>query len=357
MTTFVTGATGFIGSAVVRALLARGMRVRALVRPASNRANIEGLGLEIVEGDLSDSAGLTAAMAGATAVFHVAADYRHWARNPAEIYRTNVDGTENVLRAAEACAVSRLVFTGSVGAMGIEGDGTPARETTPAPFDAIIGHYHRSKYLAAKRVEAAARDGLNATIVSPTMPLGPRDIRPTPTGRIIVEAASGRLPAYVDTGLNLVHVDDVAEGHVLAFERGARGENYILGGENMTLRDLLVLVGDLTGHQRAPARLPHAVAHAIAIASEAIAYATGLTPLASRDEVRLAGQRMYFSSARAMATLGYAPRPTREAVKDAIEWFERHGHVARRRRVPVRARDRVIEPSGARPASHPYNEL
>lgn len=357
MTTFVTGATGFIGSAVVRALLARGMPVRALVRPASNRTNIDGLGLEVVEGDLSDAAHLAGAMAGASAVIHVAADYRHWARNPTEIYRANVEGTENVLRATVACAIPRLVFTGSVGAMGIEADGRPASEMTPAPFDGIIGHYHRSKYLAAKRVEAAARDGLNATIVSPTMPLGPRDIRPTPTGRIIVEAASGRLPAYVDTGLNLVHVDDVAEGHVLALERGAPGANYILGGENMTLRDLLMLVGDLSGRRRAPVRLPHALAHVIAGASEAVAYATGRPPIASQDEVRLAGQKMYFSSARATSDLGYAPRPTREAVEDALEWFARHGYIVPRRQARLRLRDRVLEPPGARPASHPYNEL
>lgn len=358
MTYFVTGATGFIGSAVVRALLSRHTRIRAFVRRGSDRSNIEGLPLEIVEGDLRDPGAVRDAMRGCDAVFHIAADYRHWTRHPEDLLAVNVGGTQAVLDAMHATGISRLVYTSSVGAMGLAPGGIPAGEDTPAPYDAIIGHYHRSKYLAAQCVLRSAGQGLNATIVSPTMPLGPRDIRPTPTGRIIVEAANGRLPAYVDTGFNIVHVEDVAQGHLLALDKGARGANYILGGQDVTLRGLLTMVGDMTGANRAPVRIPLALAYPVAWGGEALARITGVPPLASLDEVRLAAHKMYFSSARAMRELDYRPRPAREAVRDSIEWFERHGRIVAPRglsrgvrRGPTRDR------STARPASSHLKDL
>jgi len=352
MTYFVTGATGFVGSAVTRALLARNLPVRVLVRPSSDRTNLEGLSVEIAEGDLCDLTALKKAMAGCTAVFHIAADYRHWARNWADLYRANVGGTENVIRAMRDLSISRLVYTSTVGAMGIASTGAPADETTPVCLESVVGHYHRSKFLAAERVHVAAAAGLNATIVSPTMPVGPRDIKPTPTGRIIVEAAMGRLPAYVDTGLNIAHVEDVAEGHLMALDRGAPGETYILGGDNITLRDFLVMIAGAMGNSRAPVRLPYLAAYPVAWFSEAVAAATGRCPVASLDEVRLASQKMYFSSARAMHDLGYRARPARNAVNDAVQWFAEHGVIGHPGRPLRNARPDLARDTQSAPDPH-----
>jgi len=325
MTTLVTGATGFIGSAVARALVSSGHEVRALVRPNSDRANLLGLPIEVMEGDLRDRPSLVKAVDGCRAVFHAGADYRLWARDPETIYETNVAGTEALLAAAEAGGVERFVYTGSVGAMGIDPSGNPADETTPVTIEDLIGHYHRSKFLAEQAVHKFAARGFPAVIVCPTFPLGPRDIKPTPTGRAIRDAAFGRMPAYVDTGINVVHVDDVATGHVLAFQRGRIGQSYILGGDNMTLHDLLMLVARTQGRQARLVRIPHAAVFAMALAAEGFARLTGHAPLVTLDEARLARRHMYFSSARAERELGYKARPADEAVRDAIAWFDSHG--------------------------------
>ncbi|MBM3572625.1 MAG: NAD-dependent epimerase/dehydratase family protein, partial [Alphaproteobacteria bacterium] len=232
----VTGATGFVGSAVARALLAAGHRVRALARPGSDRGNLDGLAIELYEGRLEDRESLERAVAGATALFHVAADYRLWVPDPDAMLATNVAGTRALMEVAQAAGVRRIVYTSSVAALGLHADGRPADETTPSSLADMVGPYKRSKFLAEEAVRALVRErGLPAVIVNPSTPIGPRDIKPTPTGRVVLEAARGNMPAYVDTGLNLVHVDDVAAGHLLAFDHGRVGERYILGGENVTL--------------------------------------------------------------------------------------------------------------------------
>jgi dihydroflavonol-4-reductase len=333
MTTLVTGATGFIGSAVARILIERGHHVRVLVRPGSIRSNLERLPLEVVEGDLRDRGSLRTAIAGCRAVFHVAADYRLWVPDPAPLYASNVAGTEALLHAAEAERVERFVYTSSVGALGIDPAGQPADEDTPIRMTEIIGHYHRSKLLGEQLVrQFAAR--LPAVIVNPSFPVGPRDIKPTPTGLTILKAAAGRMPAYLDTGINLVHVDDVAEGHYMAFEKGRVGMSYILGGWNLTLRELLLLVARVCGRAPRLVRLPHGAAMAMAYGFEGWARLTGRAPLATRDEVRLARRPMYFSSQRAERELGYRARPAEHAVRDSIAWFEAHGYLERGRYGP-----------------------
>jgi dihydroflavonol-4-reductase len=324
--TLVTGATGFIGSAVARVLIARGHEVRALVRRGSDRRNLDGLPLEVVEGDLRDPGSLRQAMHGCKAVFHVAADYRLWMPDPSSLYETNVAGTEALLRAAEAEGVERFVHTSSVGALGIDPSGEPADEDTPVRISDVIGHYHRSKFLAEDMARRFA-ERLPVVIVNPSFPVGPRDIKPTATGRTILNAAAGRMPAYLDTGVNLVHVDDVAEGHYLAFEKGRVGRNYILGGRNLTLRELLVLIGRICGREPRPVRLPYFAGIAMAQVFEGWARLTGRPPLATHDEVRLARRHMYFSSARAERELGYHPRPAEEAVRDSLAWFAANGYL------------------------------
>ncbi len=328
MTTLVTGATGFIGSAVLRKLLEAGATVRALVRPESDRRNIEGLPVETVEGDLGDRASLERAVKGCAALYHAAADYRLWVRKPDELYKTNVEGTRNMMSAAGEAGVKRVVYTSSVAVLGLNADGSPADEDTPATVDDMIGHYKRSKFLAEKEVRRmVAEDGLSAVIVNPSSPVGPRDIKPTPTGRMVVEAAAGRMPAYVDTGLNLVHVDDVAEGHLLAFERGRVGERYILGAENLALRDILTEIAALTGRRPPRVRLPHNLVLPVAVIAEGWARISGGgEPMVTVDGVRLARTKMYFSCEKAMRELGYAPRPAAEALSDAVAWFRAFGY-------------------------------
>jgi dihydroflavonol-4-reductase len=324
----LTGATGFVGSAVARSLLARGHDVRVLVRRGSDRRNLEGLAVLPVEGDLTAPESLAAAVAGCRYVVHVAADYRIWVPDPEAMLRANVAGTEALMRAALAAGVERVVHCSSVAALGLSADGTPADETTPVDEASIVGIYKLSKYRAEQAVLRLVRErGLPAVIVNPAAPIGPRDIRPTPTGRMIADAARGRMPAYIDTGLCVVHVDDVAEGHALALERGRVGERYILGGENLLLRDLLALVATEAG--RAPPRLalPRGLLWPVALGMEAAARLTGIEPLVTRDHLRMARKKMFFSSAKAMAELGYAPRPARAAVRDAIAWFRANGMV------------------------------
>lgn len=326
MKALVTGATGFVGSAVARRVAAAGAQLRVLARVASDRRNLAGLEAEVVAGDLTDRASLQRACAGCDAVFHVAADYRLWVPQPDEIYRNNVDGTRNLLEAARAAGVGRVVYTSSVATLGIPQDGTPGDEDTPVALADMIGHYKRSKFLAERVAEEFAADGLDVVIVNPSTPIGPRDIKPTPTGRIIRDAAAGRIPAYVDTGLNIVHVEDVAEGHWLAHEKGRAGRRYVLGGDDLLLRDVLAEIARLVGRKPPRIQLPHAAVMPVAWVSEACARVFGGRPLATVEEVRMARKHMFFSSARARDELGYAPRPARQALADAVAWFtQQHG--------------------------------
>jgi dihydroflavonol-4-reductase len=311
---------------VARVLLARGHHIRALVRRGSDRANLAGLDVELCEGDLTDPASLARAVAGCTYTVHVAADYRIWVPDPEAMLRANVAGTEALLRAAMAAGVARVVHCSSVAALGLMADGTPACETTPVSEAKIVGIYKKSKYRAEQAVLALAREGLDVVIVNPAAPIGPRDIKPTPTGRMILDAAAGRMPAYVETGLCVVHVDDVAEGHALALERGRSGERYILGGENLALPDLLALVDDVMGCKRSRLRLPREAVWPLALACEAMAR-FGIDPLVTRDHLRMASKTMFFSHAKAIAELGFQPRPARDAVADAVAWFRATGRL------------------------------
>ena len=324
----VTGASGFVGSAVARNLVAAGHKVRALVRPTSPRGNLEALPLDIVEGDLRDRASIERAMRDVRALFHVAADYRLWARHPDDIVRTNVEGTRAVMAAALHAGVERIVYTSSVATLTPRPDGAPSDETCPLSPEAAVGAYKYSKVVAERLVERMiAEQGLPAVIVNPSTPIGPGDIRPTPTGRIIVEAASGRMPAYVDTGLNLVHVDDVAAGHVLAWRNGRIGERYILGGQNVLLGDMLREIVRQVGRVPPRLRLPRRLIFPIAYAAEAVAHFTGREPFVTTTGLRLAKDRMFFSSAKAERDLGYRARPYQEAVAEAIAWFRENGYL------------------------------
>ena len=324
----VTGATGFVGSAVARALIATGRRVRALSRPSSDRRNLAGLDVEIAEGSLEDAASLAKAVSGCGALYHVAADYRLWVRDPQAMYRANVEGTRALMMAALAAGVERVVYTSSVAVLGLHTDGTAADETTPSTLDDMVGPYKRSKFLAeaeVRRLVEAQR--LPAVIVNPSTPIGPRDIKPTPTGRMIVEAASGRMPAFVDTGLNLVHVDDVARGHLLAEERGRVGERYILGGENLSLAEILRRIAAIVGRTPPKVRLPLPVVWPVAAVAEAWGRVTGKEPMVTFDSLRMARKKMYFSAAKAERDLGFHARPANAALADAIQWFQAAGMV------------------------------
>jgi len=306
----------------VRRLLREGHHVRAWVRATSDRRNLQDIDVEVIEGDLIDADSLLQACDGCDALFHVAADYRLWAPAPDELYRTNVDGTRAILEAAKRVGIPRVVYTSSVATLGIPKDGTPGNENTAVALGDMIGHYKRSKFLAEEVARTFAVEGLPVVIVNPSTPLGPRDIKPTPTGRIVRDAVAGRLPAYVDTGLNIVHVDDVAEGHWLAFLRGVVGERYILGGFDLSLHEVLLQIADISGRSPPKWRLPHAAVMPVAYAAEAWARLTGTNPIATVEEVRMSKKHMYFSSTKAMRELGYAPRPARLALEDAVRWFK-----------------------------------
>ncbi len=325
MRALVSGATGFVGAAVARVLLAEGWQVRALTRPGSDLSNLEGLPVEIAVGDLTRPGSLEPAAADCRALFHVAADYRLGARNPEELYRTNVEGTRNILAAARRAGVARSVYTSSVATIGIPRDGTPGDEATPAELEAMIGHYKRSKFLAERAVLEEARAGQSVVIVNPSTPVGPGDVKPTPTGQVVLDAACGRMPAYVDTGLNIVHVDDVARGHLLAFQRGLAGERYILGGEDMTLRQILAEIARLVGRSPPRVRLPYAAVLPIAYVAEALARVSGRTGRITLEGVRMSRKHMFFSSAKARRELGYTWRPPVQAFADAVQWFRQRG--------------------------------
>ena len=324
----VTGATGFVGSAVARALLKEGRRVRVLARAASSRRNLEGLDVEAVEGDLGDLASLTRAMSGIRHLFHVAADYRLWAKDPEEIVRNNLSGTRTVMAAALTAGVERIVYTSSVATLGFHEDGRPSAEDMPLEPQNAIGAYKRSKVVAERVVEEMIRaQALPAIIVNPSTPIGPRDIKPTPTGRIIVEAATGKIPAFVDTGLNLVHVDDVAAGHILALKHGRIGERYILGGEDVSLHQMLTDIAAMVGRKPPTVNLPRAPLYPLAVLMEAVGQITGKEPMLTRDALKMASHRMFFSSEKAKAELGYSARPYREGLEDALAWFKAEGYL------------------------------
>jgi len=325
----VTGASGFVGSAVARRLREAGFAVRALVRPTSPTTHLAELGLDFVTGDLRDPASLREALADVRYLFHVAADYRMWASDPQEMIDTNVAGTRALMQEAMRAGVERVVYTSSVATLAARTDGVSADETMPLEEQRAIGTYKRSKVAAERAVEELIAQGLPAVIVNPSTPIGPRDVKPTPTGRIIVEAASGRMPAFVDTGLNMVHVDDVAEGHLAAFERGRVGERYVLGGQNASLAEILRTVAETVGRRPPSIRIPRQALMPLAHVTEAIARRTGREPMLTLDGLRMAKNKMFFSSAKAERELDYKARPYREGITDAIAWFRRAGYLPR----------------------------
>jgi dihydroflavonol-4-reductase len=299
--------------------------VRALVRPGSDRRNLDGLDVEIAEGDLRRPQSLAPAVSGCDLLFHVAADYRLWVPEPKTMYEVNVEGTRRLFEAAGEAGLRRIVYTSSVATLGHLAGNRPADEHTPVGLADMVGHYKRSKFMAEEAVRAMAGQGLPVVIVNPSTPVGPGDRRPTPTGRMVLEAAQGRTPAYVETGLNIVHVDDVAQGHILALERGAVGERYVLGGENMSLRDIFGIIAGLSGRPAPRLRVPLAVVRPLAHAAEGWARVSGREPFVTVDGVKLAGRKMFFTSERAERELGYRPRPAMEALHDAVAWFRASG--------------------------------
>jgi len=327
-TVLVTGASGFVGSAVARLLAARGFAVRVLVRRESPRGNLVGLDAAVAEGDMRDPHDVRAAMEGIRYLFHVAADYRLWARDPDEIVRNNVGGTRTVMRAAQDAGVERIVYTSSVATLKPGSPEAPSSEMERLQPGQAVGAYKRSKVMAERLVESmVAEEYLPAVIVSPSTPIGPRDIKPTPTGRIIVEAASGRIPAFVDTGLNLVHVDDVAEGHLQAFAKGETGASYILGGENVSLKEMLSVIARNIGRRPPKIKLPRVPLYPLAWAAECFAQLSGKEPFLTTDALNMSAHHMFFSSEKAHRNLGYAPRPYALAITDAIAWFGTAGMI------------------------------
>jgi dihydroflavonol-4-reductase len=323
MKVLVTGANGFVGAAVTRALSRDGYEVKAMVRETSDRRNLAQLDVETVVGDLRDDASLATAVKGCTAVFHVAADYRLWVPDPDVMEDINVAGTRRLLRQAMDAGVEKIVYTSSVATVGIPNDGEPGHEDTPVSLDDMIGPYKRTKFLAEQLAQRMAQEEqCPVVIVNPSTPIGPGDIKPTHTGQVIHDAVHGRMPAYVDTGLNIVHVDDVATGHLQAFKQGRSGQRYILGSENVSLKQLLEQVADMLGRTPPRIRIPHQVAMGIAFAAESWARASGKPPRVTLDGVRMSRKMMYFSSNKARQELGYEPRPAVQAVEDAVSWFK-----------------------------------
>jgi dihydroflavonol-4-reductase len=333
----VTGGTGFVGANVVRELLREGATVRVLARPGSDRRALAGLPVEVVEGDLTQPATLGPAVAGVRTLFHVAADYRLWTADPAVLYRANVEGTRAILERAAEAGARRIVYTSTVGALGIPPDGTPGTEDTPVSLADMVGPYKRSKFLAEQVALEMARRGLPVVVVNPSAPVGPWDVKPTPTGQMIVDFLAGRMFASLDTGLNLVHVRDVARGHLLAAERGRVGERYILGHANLSLTEIFQRLAALTGRRAPRVRIPYAVAWVAAAGFEGAARVWGRPPRVSLTAVRMARKRMYFSPAKAVRELGLPQTDVDEALRDAVQWFAEWGYV----RCVVRARQAV----------------
>jgi dihydroflavonol-4-reductase len=327
MLAFVTGATGFVGSHVARVLAEHGADLRLLVRPSSDLRNIQDLNAERVTGDLRDAASLKKGITGCDVVFHVAADYRLWVRDPAEMYRSNVEGTRAILQAARENGVRRVVYTSSVATMGFTSNGHLADEDSPVSLDNMIGPYKRSKFVAEEIAIDAGRSGMDVVVVNPTTPVGERDIKPTPTGRIIVDFLKKKFPAYVDTGLNLVDVTECARGHVRALERGKSGERYILGGENLTLKQILDKLAAITRLPSPKVRVPYVVALATGVVDQVVTgYLRGREPRATLDAVRMGRKKMFVSSSKAERDLGWNIVPVDGALRRAVEWFQANGY-------------------------------
>jgi dihydroflavonol-4-reductase len=330
VTSLVTGATGFLGSHVARQLLARGERVRVLARPRNDRRALEGSGAEIVEGDLRDAASLDRAVSGVARVFHVAADYRLWAPDPQEIYESNVTGTRNLVEAARRAGVERFIYTSTVATVAVDRAELPT-EKTQASLDEMVGHYKRSKWLAEKEVLDAAKDGFPAVVVMPTTPVGPGDWKPTPTGKIILDFLNGKMPGYVETGLNFVAVEDAAAGHLLVAEKGRVGERYLIGAENLTLKQLLDILARITGRPAPRLKIPHGVALLAAYADMFFSRLRGREPQITVEGVKIAQHMMFVDCSRARRELGFAPSPVAAALERAVQWYEEHGYVKARR--------------------------
>jgi dihydroflavonol-4-reductase len=326
MKTFVTGATGFIGASIVRELLKDGREVRVLVRPTSNLSNLKGLDVEIWYGDLLDPTGLRSGLKGCDVLYHAAADYRLWTRNPDEMYRTNVGGTSAVLEAALESSISRAVYTSSVGTLGSHGDGIPGTEDSEVSLADMVGPYKKSKFLAEREAEKFVARGLPLVIVNPSTPVGPWDIKPTPTGKIIVDFLKRRMPAYLDTGLNLIDVEECARGHILAEQKGCPGRKYILGNANLSLCDIFRMLQEITGIPAPKVRLPYAPVLMAAWLNEGLSRITGREPLIPLAGVQMAAHHMYFDSGRAVRELGLPQTPVSEALKRAVEWFRTNGY-------------------------------
>jgi len=325
MDTLVTGGTGFVGANLVRELLADGERVRVLVRKGSDRRALDGLAVELVEGDLTDADSLRRAFRGVRSLYHVAADYRLWVPDPGALYRTNVEGTRSLLEAALDEKIERVVYTSSVGALGIPKGGQPGAEETPVTLGEMVGHYKRSKFLAERVAVEFAAKGLPLIIVNPSTPVGPWDVKPTPTGQMIVDFLRGRMFGYLETGLNLVHVRDVARGHILAARHGRIGEKYILGNRNLSLKEIFEILARLTGKPAPRLRVPYGVAFLAALSSETWARVTRKPPRIALTGVRMAKKRMYFSPEKAVKELSLPQTPVEQALRDAVEWFRAHG--------------------------------
>jgi len=327
MKSLVTGATGFLGSAVMRCLLTAGHEVRVLVRPDSDRKNLENFPVEITEGDLREHQSLRRAIKGCDNLFHVAADYRLWVPDPETMHEINVNGTRALILAATEEGIKRIVYTSSVATLGLKQDGSSANEDTPSNFTAIAGYYKRTKYLAEQMVKQLTDEHqLPLIIVNPSTPIGPGDIRPTPTGRIVLDTLMGRMPAYVNTGLNIAHVDDIAYGHLLAYQHGKPGERYILGGDNMSLLQILQTIDEINGTQQNRINIPISLMLPMAWLMEKIASFTHTEPRATLDSIRMAKKLMFFSSEKAHRELGYQYRPSIEALKDAVKWFKENDY-------------------------------
>jgi dihydroflavonol-4-reductase len=326
MKAFVTGATGFIGASIVRELLKDGCEVRVLARPGSDRRNLAGLDIEIWEGDLSDRGSLIRGLSGCQMLFHAAADYRLWTRTPATMYDVNVGGTRTILSAALTAGVEKVVYTSSVGTLGNPGDGTPGNETTPVDFSQMVGDYKKSKFLAERAAEAFLEQGLPLVIVNPSTPVGPMDIKPTPTGKIIVDFLNRKMPAYLDTGLNLLDVESCARGHLLAAQKGRIGEKYILGNENLTLARIFELLSEITGLKAPRVKLPYYPILMAAYANQALSALTGREPLIPLAGVQMAAKFMYFDTSKAVAELGLPLTPVKASLERAVAWFRSHDY-------------------------------
>lgn len=339
MTSLVTGATGFLGSHVARQLCARGERVRVLARSTSDRRALKDLPVETVEGDLRDSASLDKALAGISRVFHVAADYRLWARDSREIYESNVTGTRNLLAAARKAHVEKFVYTSTVATVAVDRAAMPT-EATESTIDEMVGHYKRSKWMAEQEARRAAHEGVPVVIAMPTTPVGPGDWKPTPTGKIIVDFLNGRMPGYVQTGLNFVAVEDAAAGHLLVAEEGKVGQRYLLGAENLTLKQVLNILAKITGRPAPKRKIPHAVALMAAYADTAISRLRGREPQIPVEGVKIARHMMFVDSSKAQRELGFAPGPVGAALERAVHWYQENGYIGARhaaRLAPVRA--------------------